>query len=180
MALVRCMAGCARSGFTMLELMIVVAIIPILSVGFMMLMLALDQSRERLETRLNINEESECVRALWREDVALASRIEITSGGQAMTIHRSGVADGVLTLRYAIEGGVLRRSDLQAGGAESARGANTNARALARNISDLRFERIGAGCQMSWTANDHDGAQRWQWPQTVFATPVLGKSAKDK
>jgi len=158
------MHGGRPRGFTLIELMIVVSIIPIVAAALTLLIGSLNNVRLWNESRLDAQESARRALDLWREDVACSTRIETGPDGTEMTIVRPNRDGGETMARYRLsDRGHLERAD------ESAR---PPVRDLGEGCSDLQFRKVGRAWQAQWTASASDGVSKRSWPQSGFATPL--------
>jgi len=166
--------GPPRRGFTLIELLIVVGMVPILTYGMVALLGQLNESRARVESRLNAEESASRALSVWRRDVTLASpRVEIGASRDAMTLARYDERGYPVSVTYVLTnaGDLLRLTDRNEGEPRHER------KMLAGGVSGLRFRSVNAGFQVEWTMVHDDGVVTWRRPQSAFATPLLSSQA---
>jgi prepilin-type N-terminal cleavage/methylation domain-containing protein len=154
-----------RSGFTLVELMIVVGLLAILSGFAMNIGTRVGEARRRLQDRMDAKEAAEGALRRWREDVALAGSIAVEKGDR-MRVDRRDAQGRALTIAYERDGqgNLVRRA--QADGAA----AKAKSDILAESIENLRFEPVGrGGWRMTWDAVAGDGIQLWRRPMGGMA-----------
>jgi prepilin-type N-terminal cleavage/methylation domain-containing protein len=157
------------AAFTMIELLIVIAIVPIVSAAMYLMIGRLHTAGDQLQMRINAAEEAQYTAARWRADVALASRVEIDSPGASMNVFRKNQDGTEATVQYAVnDRGEIERVTA---GEESKR------EILARGIGSLEFRAAGSGFAMKLAARTHDGTREFKWEHEAFATPLAGAKA---
>ena len=158
-----------RRGFTLIELMIVASIITMAFGAGFAYHNRLGDARQRLKQRMNAHEAATRTLERWRGDVAPAAGIQIGDGGRTMTIRRQNSVQTFESIRYALND---KRELLRAIEAEKP-GPAPPAEILARDVSQLEFQRVGQGYRLIWTMQSHDGIQTWSRRFGGFATPLI-------
>lgn len=157
----------ARGGFTLIELMIVVAIMGVVSVGVFSSTDILRRHGSTLKQAVDRAADEALLDGQWRRDVLLAHRVAIEDEGRAMRLERVG-EDGVpLPVRYSLgpQGAVLR---------QTGDGATSATARLAFNLATLRFTPQGRGFALHSSARWDDGLDLHTTSErTIYATPLL-------
>ncbi len=156
-----------RRAFTLIELMIVVAILAILTPSIFAFIAAIESTNDRTGAHINASERAAATIVRWRADVALASRLEIGDDGHSMTIHRRSDDGQPLIVRYAVleEERLVRETVSGGDGAPDEQ--------LAELAADLAFETVDGGYRLSWATLYRNGIQTQTWRHAAFATPLL-------
>jgi prepilin-type N-terminal cleavage/methylation domain-containing protein len=157
-----------RAGFTLVELMIVVGIVPLVALGLYALVHQFAAGTANLRTMMDTEEAGLRVRSAWRADVLAARTVELLpgeAGRQALAIHRDAPGGEIRVVYRLTAGGAIER-------AVEGPASRSQPEVLALGATRLAFERVGAGWRMFWTLEDRDGVRRWVWRQAAVATPL--------
>ena len=159
------------AAFTLVELLIVLAIVPISTLALAYLINGIGINRDRLEMRMDADEAARATLATWRQDVAAAKHIALDADGKAMVIARLGEDDKPTTVTYEADGsGDLVRLAKQA----SEPGPPPSPGILARGVTDLQFSKESTvACRIRYAVESSDGLQAWRSEYHGFATPLF-------
>lgn len=153
----------ARGAFTMIELLIVVAILPVITFAVYTMVGRLEARGDQVRARMNATEEGSRALMQWRADVMLSARAEVGSGGQAMTIARIDAEGAERVIQYSVNtSGELQRKTLV---------PEAETRTLARNVAALEFEAEGTGFGAKLTIETNDGTRAVRVTQEAYSTP---------
>ena len=155
--------GEGRRAFTMIELLIVSAIIPIASLATYGLVSTLNNGRMRTEAHIDASESSAMLRARWQADIEMALRVELAEEGNSISMYRSGEDGKEVQIRYALTGkGRIERAE-----------GNGKPEILCAPATELKFTKIGAGYRAGWKIAFDDGAMQMTWEKRAFGAPLL-------
>lgn len=164
-----------RRAFTLIELLIVTAIVPVIAVALVSLVSKIGQSREYFRDHLDQREAEAQVLRMWREDVALATEIKPSADPSSFALVRLDAAGAPLSVRY------LRENDSIYRVAESlAQKPNAPRQKLAEEVTSLRFSASASPCSIEWTTEYRDGASVRPRTHSGLATPLKTPLAKEK
>lgn len=175
--------------FTLIELLIVVGIMPVITIGAYRLSIDMRQARARVASRMNANDDAILALTRWRSDVLASSGASVSSDGATMTIERVA-GDGSRTeVIYSMapssteRGGELRRAiatrdTAREGADEGADGipessTQPDIAILARSLTSVRFTRKGRSFGMELVFVFEDGYNRLERKRGGYATPAL-------
>lgn len=171
--------------FTLIELLIVVAIMPVITVGAYRLSIDMRQARARVASRLNANDDAILALTRWRNDVLASRRASVSSDGATMTLERVAEDGSTTEVTYSMApgstapDGELRRTVAPRyaadEGADDAADSSTqpDIAILARSLSSVRFTRRGRSFGMELVFVFEDGYNRWERKRGGYATPAL-------
>jgi prepilin-type N-terminal cleavage/methylation domain-containing protein len=151
------------SGFTLFELLIVVGIIPLVTLGGALLLSDLNQGRETLLAHSEAHEASRNTLAQWREDVRMATRIDIAETGARATIVRLSSSGDPYEVAYAITNSHQLTRQV---------GRRLPTQMLCLSAADLKFEQRGNAYRISWTMREPDPIRNRRWSVQGWATPL--------
>lgn len=156
-----------RCAFTLIELVIVTLILIILSGTVYSYISRIAEQRQWLQSSLRAREGA--IRAVrgWRDDVLLASNIDVADGGHSMTISREDAEQNPYTIQYELDSQqrFVRRVE---------RSGQTlqQATAFAELPADVDFERAERGYRLSCRFYYNDGLRDWSWQNSALAVPL--------
>lgn len=154
-------------GFTLIELIIVLLCLMVLSGTVYGLITHVRRTQMFYQQRLDANETNALITRLWREDVSLASSIQLDTEVSHCTLTRMNPDAEKMQVEYAFDGdGNFTRMTSDDGGAAISQ------RTLARGCASGQFERVGRGVKLDWMLRDFDGIREYHWPGSVLATPL--------
>ena len=155
----------ARSkGFTLVELLIVVAIVLVLGGSALEVQSRLRESRERMIDRMNAADSASRTVRQWRTDVAAATRVDLVDESRTMRIWIADEDGSEMVVRYflSVDAALVRLIE----------GPDARPEVLCPSSRALRFESIGRGFAMRWNVDWEDGIRRWSVEKGGYATPL--------
>lgn len=155
-----------RRAFTLIELLIVVAILLVLTPAIFAFIAAIESTNDRTGAHISASERAAATIVRWRADIALSSRVEIGDGGRSMTIHRRSDDGQPLVVRYAVVEEERLVREIISGGDDAPD------ERLAESADDIAFEAIDGGYRVSWATLYRNGIQTQSWRHAAFATPL--------
>ncbi len=171
--------------FTLIELLIVLGILPVITVGAYRLSIDMRQARARVAARLDANDDAILAVTRWRSDVLASRRASVSSDGATMTIERVAEDGSTTEVNYSMtpgsigQGGELRRVVVAGDGTHARAGdvadspTEHDVAILARSISAVRFFRDGRSFGMELVFVFEDGYNHWERKRGGYATPAL-------
>ena len=142
------------SGFTLIELIISLALFALISVAGLALVDSVLGVQGRTETRLDRLSDLQRAMLVISSDLEQVARGDMTGGGDRLAFTRAapGVGGPPVAVHYALTGGVLTRS---AGG---------GAQALLRGVDGVRWRFFTNGWTGSWPLSPETAGD---WPRAV-------------
>ena len=163
------------AAFTLVELLIVLAIVPISTLALVLLVNGIGINRDRLEMRMDADEAARKTLATWRQDVAAAKRIASDDEGRAMVITRFNDQDAPTTVTYLLaKNKDLVRLIMEAKEEQPA----PSFQLLARGVADLQFTTLGRAFRLRYAAESSDGLQSWRSEYAGYATPLFPEAER--
>jgi prepilin-type N-terminal cleavage/methylation domain-containing protein len=156
------------SGFTLLELLIVIAMISLLGATPFMLIERTDTTRVRLEARMAAAEQEGRALRQWRADVERAVAVAVDDDGRRMELALLDGDEPVTVVYEPGENGSLLRREPDAAALPLE---------ILRDVADTRFIAREDGWEIAWTAVFNDGFVRFEWPGGGHAAPLLRPAA---
>jgi prepilin-type N-terminal cleavage/methylation domain-containing protein len=151
------------SAFTLIELMIVTAIVPIIAVSMYAFVIKLNDAGDYLASRTDALEQGQRAIRIWRTDVEFSSRCTIDPEGQGMTVWRHDAAGGEYSIEYtfAQAGELIRRDETK-----------EIEERLCVGLAASRFGQSGRASRIDLEFRSSDGLRNREWDMAAFATPL--------
>lgn len=154
----------AEPAFTLVELLIVCAILPIASIGAYGLISRVEAAGGQIRWQNDAFEAGSSSARLWKQDVALASEVEIAADGGSMILARAAAGGGVLRIEYGLNRGNLERRF---------RSPQPKVQRLASEVSKLSFARTGEGYKIAIAIRRADGERVLNCQTEAYATQLV-------
>jgi len=149
----------SRAGFTLIELLIVVAIFTVFSASAMTFYTRLREAEDYNIEKMNAMEDEQKILRVWREDIALAQRMEISPDAAMLSVFRGAPETEV---RYACANARLTRNV-----------GTTSQTLLSTNVDGLHFEKNGRAIRIGWNSVYNDGVRKTTTAHSAIGTPLV-------
>lgn len=158
------MPGSTRrsSAFTLIELAIVLAIVPLAAAGFYSLYKALNTTQLRLEDAHERRIALSGVERRWRDDIALAGEVRITDEGARVAIRRLTAQGEPYAVIYEERDGKVIRSA----------GKDSVPPSRSLPVTSARFTRSGRGVALRLLREEEDGFAMRKRESVIWGTPL--------